>query len=596
MNIASIFFITFSSLRDHLFADTKFTHYFISVLLTLTNWTSRFLFTLSYNIWILSRIFTEKCLLLVCLLLIIVLVSFVKSLQPRYKLVSHNIKEKHLISTKNMQKCSRLASKDLFHTSQSGELTLNGVSKVINHLLSEFNQNQKVSLTNSDIQLIYKRLPWSDTQIELESVNWLNRSLLTFWPSIKTIINKFLIENLPTDDRPTIKIKDFAKDQPKLSVYLSCWRKLDLLRKARAIRMKEKSLGYKAVAVISYFVKVSIIYLKQSLMDQISNLVESFSKKPNDVIRDMHTEIDLKEIMQANKVTLKLGKGCNADLTLGESFSTKQRAKPQRRMHSNLTQLRLTPGVLRSTSLTSRLLSPESRVKLRNRRFKLAQMINEAHWTVHGRDTRIELFNLGNSTPIVTGIKYIEKDNNILLSGVHPIGRRIPPSDESNLKLIVELSYCSDKDFCISMSSFPILNRVRLSKLALQLRVMLTINHINIGQSRDLEIFETPDNVLFPIINSAQLALVDVPQFNWHIKRSIVKAKERKRRSTDETATKSRSKKPLTHMLRNCLDPISLINHPFFKYIIHLAIYLLQRWFQPFDILIGEQLHLKTLY
>lgn len=358
--------------------------------------------------------------------------------------------------------------------------------------------------------------------------------------------------------------------------------------------MRHRSPINNFIDFVCYIVRIFAVYAKQFIVDQVSNLISSFSEQaPRDSVPksdQVREKINLNDVLKTNKTTITLGKQYqtkSVDIKQAPNQANNKKAEPQ-------------ASATRMLGVPRGLVSPTTRAKLRDRRLRLLHNIDRARDTINRPGaTIIESLKLGNTLPVIAGIKYIEADNNILLAEAHHNNRHITPSDDSNMRLLVELTYESDKNFNIELSSLPILNRLRLTKLSFQLRFMITINHSSVGQDKNLEIFDKPDNVLFPLINQAKFALVDAFHIDWHVKKAtdnnLIKMKKIENLH-DKEGKLRQTKTKLVHLLTKYMDPIRVINHSYFKYLVHMALYLSQRWMKPFDISIGDRFLIRTLY
>lgn len=561
-------------------------------------WLARQWLAMPGHLWLLGGYLAHVIGSLALLAFLIATISLIKSLEPRYEFLSNRIYEREIKSRplrsgpKQRFVAGFKDDENILDGTNMVDNEKNNGSKVVRQQISQ------VNLTKGEIQSIYKQLSWSQTQLELESVNWINNSLESFWPSLKTLIGKKMQENLIKlkREKPAVKLDS----RPKLSIYLSCRRKLNLLQRAKRKALEESGGLFslqRFLQVVAVTFKTAIVNLKQFIMDQVAAL-RSKSSGIESQPGACGPEIDLSLLAQTNRLTLNVSESAKLSSDLSPPKSSGFESNFNHGLnHSGVVQS--TPSAVGMPHVRKQLSGPKlfsaNSDGLRRKRRQLVEDINRAEAMLRrNRAIKLEEFSIGNTMPVIRGVKFIEEDNNTLIAHVNSVERHILPSDENTMKLLVEVTLTSQRDFCVALSQLPILNSIKLVKFDAQLRFKVSINHTNMEHGQNLEIFQTPDESMFPAVNIIRLTLVDVPKLNWKLKRATSRVQVNGRRKRRTTSNES-SMSPISSFRRS-LQPVRLINHPFFKYLVHTAVYLLLKWFQPFDIKVGPKLRLKTLF
>lgn len=473
--------------------------------------------------------------------------------------------------------------------------------RLLSRLRSEsrdVNQICTPALSVPDVESVYKRLSWSHTQVDIESVKWLNQTLLTLWPSIKTLLNLFVFNDLLKPKRAGNKdlaseSKKLSRPKPKLSVYISSRRQLDLVKQIEAdLPSRYQSFIHRSLFTTTiYLLKLAIVYLKQFIIDYVCYLFQKGKKKSNSNEGQRKFEINLDKLLAAKKLKkmrLKQEKSITKSWAGFDMYTanrtTREGIEKKRKLKS------APPHTNMKTRMTHGLLGPRGMAKLHRRRLKLANRFKRAYdKTKPNNELTIERIQLGNSIPMINGLKYIDERDDLMIDPVRT-SRHLVGSDERNMRFVSELSYESDEKFQIRLSLYPMLGTIRLVNFKAQIRCYLTLNHTINELNRHLKIFDTPDDVLFPAINYVQLSLVDVPSFDWKLDRP----KRRKPLGTNKQ-NRLRTVNRMSDYISRLIDPVDIINHTYFKFIVHSIIYIGLKWFQPFDIRIGPHLYLKTI-
>lgn len=347
-----------------------------------------------------------------------------------------------------------------------------------------------------------------------------------------------------------------------------------------------------ALAVIIYMVRLAFIHIKQFIVDYITFLVR---KQNFESTRKSLDVIDQDLLAKGNESARDGTRGAKS--WAGFDLKSKKEKVPTTKKNK---KFRSAPA---RAVFGNRLLFAVDRVveakkldKLKRQHRRLIKKFREARDRNRKKEITIEKIVLGDATPILNGIKYVDESNDHL-GETDRFYSHLVPSDNNNMRFLCELSYESDKDFCIRVNSVPILEQVELRKIFLQLRLLITINHTTTELNRDLKILESPDDILFPAVNHIQLMLIDVPRIDWSLQKPLsIEAKKIKpvkgKRLIRTNATDM--SQTFVDTLTHYLDPIRLINHSYFKYLTHSILYLCLKWFQPFDIKIGPHFYIKT--
>lgn len=560
---------------------------------------------------------------LVSIFSIVVFISFIKSLKPKYNFHhDQNTPSFNDNQTENRSQAFKQQHKDIFSPStrrleerptssawpirryveRKFPFALQLWSKLLNET-NQLNQICSPALSGSDIELVYERISWSHTQADIESVDWINQTFRTLWPSIKTLLGVFVFNDLLKSKKAENKdlvdeSKKLSKQRPKLSVYISSCRKLDLIRKIEEETSNHKPADRSLFRAAIHILKVTIIYVKQFIIDYVSYLFNRGEQRE----REKKFEINLERLLQTKKKleTIAARRGQKATKSwAGFDISTESRVRKEKAPKlKSVRKLKSAPARVAKPKLTHGLLGPRGQIKLRGRRLKLADRFKKAYeMTKEMDEPAIKRIRLGDSIPIINGIKHIDNERDDLIIDPVTAGRHVVDGKEGNLRFVSELSYDSDDKFLIQFSPHPLVGQVQLVKLNVQFRCYMTINHTVDELNRDLEIFDTPDDALklFPAINYLQLALVDVPSFDWKLDRP---APLRERPILVKAGEKQQSLswiERISDCISGLIDPLDIINHSYFKYMFHIIMHFGLKWFQPFNIRIGPYIYLKTI-
>lgn len=473
------------------------------------------------------------------------------------------------------------------------------------------------SVTLDDINAIHRKLSWSCSRSGFESVNWINRSVQTLWPVAKTMVSKTLAENLKPEPPAPIRAKDIEKRQAKLSVYLSCRRQLNLIRRRRdkVLRKGDEYLSQKVIIVVIYLIKKLMLCAKQLLMDQIRGLISLLAadKQRSQMAADSpreKIELDIHELLRRQGILLRARQARKRPKAKSGPPLDLMKVQKIFRSRSSLSPESIGGSPYNSSrTFSSGLISLASLGKYRQQRKELARKLNKAHELKTEANKAsgpnkivLDQVSLGGRAPRITAVRYIDaNESTSSLAKMMLNSPSLQASTSRIMQLLVEVEFVSDKNFCLRIESVPLLKRVELTRVGFRARLLVTANHELFADPRtNLDILDTPDTgTLLPILNYAQLSLVDLLQLDWSIRKPHKESTLATVRDPWATRrSKSRDRNTfiaiLNYLKRN-LQPINFINHSYFKYLVHLTLGLIQNWLKPFDILIGGRLRVRTL-
>lgn len=620
MNITEVIYLTIDVIEILLPKDSRIFNWYdqcVNLVCRHFNSLSRLVlyYTTSFAHEIISFLLT-----LLSLTLIILLLSFIKSIQPRYRLSDdHDNKFNPYVCTANLNQTLAGRSKRNIQISpenrarfksslrvNSNNLQQPIVTKFLKKLKEEscrIHQLCHPALTNVNLQSIQQQLSWSYSQPDMENLGWLNQTLQTLWPSIRTLLYKFCLIDLiqprkrTAIDRRLNKI-DTKKEQSKMSVFISSRRKLDFLQRAKNFRNSprySKFFKRSALTLITYCVRLFLIYTRQFVMDSI---VYSFNQRANKVspTNIQRLELDLNGLMsKISSKRLSLNTQVDSKSWAGFDLNSGNRdkiVKLKRKVKSASQETACNQPKRVLYKSTTTLIKPTNSVELWRKYKNLIKKFVSIQNKIKNRGTSIDKIRLGDSIPTVNAIKYLDGSSDYPIESNHNPLYSLA-SDDQNMRFMIELSFESDKHFEFRASSIPVLGRARVIGISFQLRLLVTLNHtVTKLRGGNLEIFETPDDILFPAVNHIQVTLIDVPRLDWH----LVRAPRKNQNSCKDVAdSPNQSKlKFLMHQVNQYLDPIHLLNHNYFKFITHSIIYLALKWFQPFEIKLSPSLYVKT--
>lgn len=624
MNITELVYLTSDVFEILLPRDSRIFHYYDQCVYFIYNLSFSLSKSALYCIISFAHEIISFLLTLLSLILIISLVSFIKSIQPRYKLsnVDNESSSVYKCSSnfnQSLPKCET-SSKDRIFPESKAESKLNHKvnsnqvnnqpQSVLKKLFNKFkeeshriNQICHPALTNINIQSIQHQLSWSYSQPDMENLSWLNQTLQTLWPSIRTLLYKFCLIDLIQPRKcetvvKNIKKIDTKKEQSKMSVYISSRRKFDFLRRAQSFRTPpkyNKFLKRSVLTLITYFIKLFLIYTKQFVMDNIVHIFRH-SAESTSVTNIQRLELDLNSLMsKISSGKMSLNEQADSKSWAGFGLKSGHRDEPvmvkrKAKSASQETMRNQSKKVFYRTTTT--LVKPTNSTEVWRKYKKLMRKFVLAQKKIKRKCTSIDRIRLGDSIPTVNAIKYLDGNNDLHIES-NPNLLHSLASDDHNMRFMIELSFGSDKHFEFQASSIPVLGRVRVISVSFQLRFLVTLNHtVTKLNGKNLEIFETPDDVLFPVINHIQLTLIDVPRLDWY----LVRAPKKHQKSSDKVLSNEHRDKLKSLMLHadQYLDPIHLLNNSYFKFITHSIIYLVLKWFQPFEVKLSPNLYVKT--
>lgn len=413
-------------------------------------------FTFSVAASIFSTIVTDiffVCSTLICVLVLVTIASFLKSLESKYQLVD-----------------------------QDG--------------------NHGAFLSVATIRETYRRLPWLYTKPDLETVSWLNQWITTLWPSLQTIINKILITGSARDRRKRWTLpesRQLAGKSAKFSVILTSRRRLNNLRNSISNNLNTTRNGHSICFIIKALVdavRILLIYLKQFIMDYIRSKL--FTDKSTGSNR---TDLDIARLLRKNvlpKVSTR---------SLGGTYEKVMSRKRVNRTKS-------APGALKNFQgrlLGFRALRPDE--KLRKRRLALAETLESlAIKSRNVEKVKVNRVRLGDSCPVISGVKLINNSPT-----TRDCSQELTSFDrEQNLTFLTEFSLISGRNFVIRVDSLPLLGSIELRTLRLKVRLLIKLNYTQV-QNNSLEVLTSGLDNELPKINYFQIAPLDVPEFDWFL-------------------------------------------------------------------------------
>jgi len=542
-------------------------------------------------LWVAAEDFAQLSFILLNIALLIVTISWLRSLQTSYGLSrtkspsltadDSEFPKRDVNITAGVQSRSPRRGPDIKEISW--------IERIYLRLKSESSAVRAVCsncLNNENIQQVHRQLPWSYTRDDVETVHWFNQTLRTLWPSIRTLFNKIFFNELlmPIKSKQIAKeCKKLAKRKAKLSVYISCRRNLDLLRKIRAQASETKwsQVGRSFVVIAVYLIREFSIRLRQFVMDVVAAMMKCLTDNPAPN-REVHPKEYTSRKLDETKMSWSTFVPAAMD-TIKRVHRTKKikfKSAP-----GNLAQFRNRKMMTGAIEMPGTV----SASKFIQKRLKLAKIFAVAHQEVGKKSIKFDRIRLGDSIPTVEGIKFIDKLNEPFPL-MNKVSKQMAIGEEDNMRFMVELSYESDERFMIKMSSIPLIDGFKLEKLNFRVRALITINHTTSQLNHNSSILDTPGDVLFPFINYVQIALVDLPQIDWKLK-SLVKSTSNPRRSMQ---TRTKWNRVMSYF-ESFFDLFRIANHAYFKYLAHLMLYLSLKWFQPFDIKVGPNLYLRSI-
>lgn len=502
----------------------------------------------------------------ICLILLTFVVALIRALEPRYKL--HPSAEVSVVPVRST----------IFSPSSGDKPFI----KILQDTVRS-RQLDASALDKDEIQRLLQSLSLNYTDAEFERVDWLNTTMKSLWQPARALLNKFLINDLLKPKKGIVdrlEGKNLQSDRPKLSHFLSVCRKLNELRKAEvAYRRNRTWLGQRVLNTCVMTVKLVIVYVKRFLTDYILYLFDRSSEQTRQKEKRMQYSLD--QLLRGDLIK-KLVDKYNQDLTKPASCPIPN-SRRDKSSHAKKVTSAPVGQTIRKTNQKKQVAFAIDRTRKRG---KLASAINRAYRKVAEQDVTFERIRLGDSVPQITGIKAIENSN----KARHLINYDIDTGqnahdDEGSMRFITELAYATDDIFSIKMSSVPLIGKFDLRSIRVSLKLLIVINHTKTEFNKDLKIFETPDEILFPSINYIQINLLDVPQIDWRLRNQKV--------GLTYDSSNGMIYNWLSHIL-NSINLISLFNSDFVKYVMHTTLRLALRWLHPFDVRVGPHILFKT--
>lgn len=614
MNITELIALTSNVLEHLVLKEVRNTLSHVKSLLFTTKLYYGYISKVFGHLWSLGGHIAHIGYIFVCIALFIVFFSFLKSLAPRYnyRCIERRFENDkvNLFQGRETKSNSRICSADPKQKDSTGrECSVKNQSilqRFVSHVRNEYRNVKLIcstSLTESNVHSAFRQLSWSYTQIDLERVDWLNQTIKTLWPSIKIVLNRFVLKDLVKSRTSKEKLlqkesKNLAKSKVKLSLYLAVRKRIGFLRDITNLNKNEKrTLVDKGFwTMLLYIIKLIMIYIRQFIMDHLVKIFQSPSKIVDDKKRTQ-IAIDVEKLLTMS--SLKTTKGnyfaskswAGFDLETGKRDKLLKVKKTNRKSSSAPGRLAIksSKGVVITTS---QFLGSKTMADLKKRRQNLAKQFKRKY-DIGKKEISIQRIRLGNSTPTLNGVKYVE-ENNDFFATEDRYAKHLKPSDENNMRFVLEISYRSDREFCIQVKSLPVIDCIRLTKCEFQFRFLLTLNHTAAELNKNLDIFYTPDNTLFPVINYAQLTLIDLPRIDWNFDKPRAKKMKQNFNLKNHGTEKRRPFSLIYSKLRKYVEPMQLINNLYFKYLFHMVVYLLLKWLQPFDIKLSPYFYVKT--
>lgn len=518
--------------------------------------------------------------------LIIVLIGLVKSLRPRYNFYKHSKIHSSASSHKTVVKRKSDDRKLVYNSQPRGWSQLlrrqlvrlfESIPVKLEHDYKEVNDDCKFALDSNGIQATFNQMPWSKSSVDVETVNWLNELISSLWPSLKTILYECFIFDLLRPKHiarcPLVGSKRLASQQTKLSVLLSTRRKLEQLRRKAASDNRDSCyLDRNLFSSIGHALKLFSIYFKQFVVDNATLFLKNSTDR-----KSINNEGATKGKGSFKAVIESL---TNWRSSLNITKKPKLRRKLRRKsrsapVHNNSKKLLINVDGISN---------PFNKMRLKDKRIRLAGILNKAmsQSVESNKRVTLERTRLGERAPKISGVRVFE-DRLSLTQG--------SDLDSSSMNFMTELIFDSDDKFYIRLG-LPFIGSVEMDRLNINVRVMLTFNHTLDNQDKNFDILRAPHESNIPLINYVQVTLVDIPQLDWNFRKRDIKHKKPSRQATKVSTTLSSW---IGKKFAEMFDPIDIVDHSYFKFLVHLMMNICLKWFRPFEIEIGDFLYLKTL-
>lgn len=403
--------------------------------------------------------------------------------------------------------------------------------------------NISTALTTEDLDKLFDSLSWKHTRQDVETLHWLNKSLASLWPTVKSLIPV----NTLTEEQKAIRMRDaklrqlvasyLSKPKPKMVLLLSCRRKIEFLKREAIQNRDTSNIGF--LLLLQGIMNLAGVYFRQLIND----FILYFALQENE--QGDQRERLIKELDESET---KL------------SSPTK------------LTHIKKQPSAVKQNKIVKSILKPKVVTKVKKAlKFVAKQKIDNTR--------KIEL---GDSTPKINAIKFIEDPRQLLKSTarsrndktsyrtpVLPNDSRAPDfvdNENRTMRFQCEAEYSADSRFMIPLGSI-----FHVSKLAFKLRFEVSVNHATIELNQQNSLLDTPNEVLFPVVNHVRLVILDMPYIDWSLDTKLA---------------------DLARINFKIAKLIDIVDHNYFKYMVNCVIYLVLKWFKPFDIKIGNSFYI----
>lgn len=351
----------------------------------------------------------------------------------------------------------------------------------------------------------YHQLPWLYTRPDIETVHWINQSLSTLWPSLQTLTNKFLVDSYkPKHHRKWTmqESKQLVGKCAKLSLILSSKRKLSILRKRVSASFScthETCCISSLIRALVDAIKIFVIYLKQFIIDFIVVRFLSLQLKRRDRFPKISDQKEKVSSEQRAKPKSWAGfKSCVVN---------------RKKLMSRSAPVELNS----STGKKVVFKALKSVEKLRRKRLALAETLeNLAFRTKQSKTVRVERIKLGKSCPVISGFKLVDDQTRSTNTANYPNELATSKSEQS-LRFSGEITFSSGSGFGVLISRLPLLNTVELQSLRLKVRFIIILNH-SIENNDELEILSNDIGSKLPKINSVQIAPEASPELDWFLR------------------------------------------------------------------------------
>lgn len=512
------------------------------------------------------------------LIVLSVVVSFIKCLEPKYGLIRP---QDSLASdlAKAVPVFRNAQTRD--HSTSSASRSL--PEKIIFRIKKEHGNLEdacRLATSGKCVRSIHDHMLWLHTRRDLESVHWFNQALLTLWPSFKTLIHTAMVSGTSKPKRRWTmpETRELTRKRSKLSVLISSRRKLNSLQYSIDKNLQssyDKFSGQHLIAAFFDAMKMIFIHLKQFIADFISTKFFQHERINSCEKRS----VDIEEVLSRKLFKPRSWSGTTSD-------NRKQRKTANLLIRK--CKFRSAPVELINRDGKGIVYSDiKQKDRFRRKRFMLAKILEELSTKkASQRQISIDRLRLGKSCPVISGIKLVDEPISDL-DQVHNVLNSSVTTDEENLRFLGEIAFSGDKEFCVRLASLPLLDKIEIKSVRVKLRILVTINHTPAKSQDKLEILKSKASARFLQLNYVQVTLIDTPEFDW-----LIQTPTLTRASSDRVHTMAKS---LSSRILSPQNLIRIMNHPYFKYLCHNVIHLFLRWFDSFDIKAGSKIYIRPI-